>query len=55
MISSVPGLYIVNSAHIVNGTLAVNESVALAERALPEILAAADALPGPVPAKEHAA
>jgi len=33
MIASVPGLYIVNSAHIVNGTLNVNETVQLAERA----------------------
>jgi protoporphyrinogen oxidase len=39
MATSVPGLYIVNSAHIVNGTLNVNETVALAERALPLILA----------------
>jgi protoporphyrinogen oxidase len=35
MKTSVPGLYIVNSAHIVNGTLNVNETVQLAERALP--------------------
>lgn len=33
MITSVPGLYIVNSAHIVNGTLNVNETVQLAEKA----------------------
>lgn len=33
MKSSVPGLYLVNSAHIVNGTLNVNETLALAERA----------------------
>jgi protoporphyrinogen oxidase len=37
--TSVPGVYIVNSAQIVNGTLNVNETVALAERALPLILA----------------
>jgi protoporphyrinogen oxidase len=55
MITSAPGLYVVNSAHIVNGTLAVNESVALAERALPDILAAARALPVPAPTREHAA
>lgn len=56
MITSVPGLYVVNSAHIVNGTLAVNESVALAERALPDILADAGALPvAAAPAEEHAA
>lgn len=31
--TSVPGLHLVNSAHIVNGTLNVNETVMLAERA----------------------
>ena len=56
MITSVPGLYIVNSAHIVNGTLAVNESVALADRATPELLAAAaSATVATAPAKEQAA
>ena len=56
MITSVPGLYIVNSAHIVNGTLAVNESVALADRATPELLAAAASAPvATAPAKEQAA
>lgn len=39
MITSVPGLSIVNSAHIVNASLAVNETVALAESALPRLLA----------------
>ena len=29
--TSVDGLYVVNSSHIVNGTLNVNETVALAE------------------------
>ena len=38
MQTSVPGLYIVNSAHIVNGTLNVNETLALAYRALPLLL-----------------
>jgi protoporphyrinogen oxidase len=33
--TSIPGLYLVNSAQIVNGTLNVNETVQLAERALP--------------------
>jgi hypothetical protein len=42
MITSVPGLSIVNSAHIVNASLAVNETVALAEAALPRLMAAAD-------------
>jgi hypothetical protein len=31
--TSVPGLHLVNSAHIVNGTLNVNETVEMAERA----------------------
>ena len=35
MRTSVPGLYLVNSAHIVNGTLNVNETIQLAERAVP--------------------
>ena len=38
MTTSVPGLHIVNSAHIVNGTLNVNETVALAEAAYPRLL-----------------
>jgi len=37
--TSMPGLFIVNSAHIVNGTLNVNETLALAERVLPELKA----------------
>lgn len=36
--SSVPGLYLVNSAHIVNGTLNVNETVQLANRAVTALL-----------------
>lgn len=36
--TSIPGLHIVNSAQIVNGTLNVNETVRLAERALPQML-----------------
>jgi protoporphyrinogen oxidase len=38
--TSIPGLFIVNSAQIVNGTLNVNETVRLAEEAAPELLAA---------------
>jgi protoporphyrinogen oxidase len=38
MQTSVPGIAIVNSAHIVNGTLNVNETVALANRAAASIL-----------------
>ncbi|MEW6744517.1 MAG: NAD(P)/FAD-dependent oxidoreductase [Planctomycetota bacterium] len=39
MTTSVTGLHIVNSAHIVNGTLNVNETVALADRAARQLLA----------------
>jgi protoporphyrinogen oxidase len=39
MTMSVPGLHIVNSAHIANGTLNVNETVQLAERAAKQLLA----------------
>lgn len=35
--TSRPGLYLVNSAHIVNGTLNINETVELADRALAAI------------------
>jgi protoporphyrinogen oxidase len=38
--TSVPGLYTVNSSQIVNGTLNVNETLQLAERAAGELLAA---------------
>jgi protoporphyrinogen oxidase len=38
-VTSVPGCYVVSSAHIVNGTLNVNETVQLAERAARELLA----------------
>lgn len=34
MKTSIPGLFIVNSSHIVNGTLNVNESIQLAEKAV---------------------
>ena len=36
--TSIPEIHIVNSAQIVNGTLNVNETVKLAEEALPELL-----------------
>jgi protoporphyrinogen oxidase len=36
--TSVPGLFIVNSAHIVNGTLNVNETVNLANKMVPTLL-----------------
>ena len=37
--TTVPGVHIVNTAHIVNGTLNVDETVQLADRALPDLLA----------------
>jgi protoporphyrinogen oxidase len=46
--TSLPGIHLLNSAHIVNGTLNVNETVKLAEDALPNLLAADD---GPQPAR----
>ncbi len=36
--TSVPGLHIINSAHIVNGTLNVNETVQLAEKSVTTLL-----------------
>ena len=39
--TSIPNLFVVNSAQIVNGTLNVNETVQLAERALVEVSFAA--------------
>lgn len=49
--TSLPGVYLVNSTHIVNGTLNVNETVQLAERAARQLLAAPAraAQPQPVP------
>jgi protoporphyrinogen oxidase len=38
--TSLPGVFLVNSAHIVNGTLNVNETVQLAERAARQLLGA---------------
>jgi len=46
MTTSIAGLHIMNSAHIVNGTLNVNETIQLAERALPLLLSRA---PAPAP------
>lgn len=40
METSVPGLFIVNSSHILNGTLNVNEGIKLAEQVLPKLLVA---------------
>lgn len=38
MQTSIPGVYIINGAHIPNGTLNVNETILLAEKATAEIL-----------------
>ena len=45
METSLPGVFIVNSSHILNGTLNVNEGIKLAEQALPKLLAAANIKP----------
>jgi len=36
--TSIPGVYILNAAHITNGTLNVNETIQIAEAKLKEIL-----------------
>ena len=51
MKTSLPGIFIVNSAHIVNGTLNVNEGIKLAEQVIPELLSATK----DKPALRHAA
>jgi protoporphyrinogen oxidase len=40
MNTSQPGIHVVNSAQILNGTLNVNETIQLAERAVPKLLSA---------------
>ncbi len=47
MQTSLPGVWIVNSAHIVNGTLNVNETLALADRAA-ALIGSTAPLPAPV-------
>lgn len=47
----VPGLHVINSAHIVNGTLNVNETIQLADRAAAEL----NAMPGRTAARFVAA
>ena len=42
--TSIPGLYTVNSAQIVNGTLNVNETIKLAEEAVQKILSSASSI-----------
>jgi protoporphyrinogen oxidase len=43
---SMPGVHIINSAHILNGTLNVNETVQLAENAAAELLTLQRSMPG---------
>jgi hypothetical protein len=50
--TSIPGLLLVNSAHIVNGTLNVNETVQLAERVADQWTRGRRA---PFPSREQAA
>jgi protoporphyrinogen oxidase len=50
--TSVPGLHLVSSAQIVNGTLNVNETVQLAEQAARTLLAGTPAVAEPAPAVE---
>lgn len=45
METSIPGVFIANSSHILNGTLNVNESIKLAEQVMPKLLAAAQTKP----------
>ena len=45
METSMPGVFIVNSSHILNGTLNVNEGIKLAEQALPKLLSVSKAKP----------
>jgi hypothetical protein len=50
MQTSVPGLHIVNSAHITNGALAVNSTFELGERAVRELLRSSSPVPKPATA-----
>jgi protoporphyrinogen oxidase len=43
--TSLPGVFIVNSAHILNGTLNVNEGIKLAEQVMPKLLTTAKSQP----------
>jgi protoporphyrinogen oxidase len=47
MVTSLPGVYLANSAHIANGTLNVNETVTLAENAAAQFLADSPAVSAP--------
>ena len=46
MSTSIPGLHVINSAHIANGTLNVNECVQLAESAARRLGQTAEVSPG---------
>lgn len=52
--TTVPGLFLVNSSQIVNGTLNVNETVRLAEQSLAEICEPLQPLPPMVTTTNHA-
>ena len=45
IVTSVPGLYTVNSANILDATFSVNETIELADRALAQILGDTRAMP----------
>lgn len=55
MDTTIPGLTLVNSSQIVNGTLNVNETIALAERAMARVLAPADPWAGIIHHTDHTA
>jgi hypothetical protein len=57
--TSVPGLFLLNSAHLVNGTLNVNETIKLAEQFLPQLISQTEqpselASPETLPPHAHA-
>ena len=52
-VTSIPNLYVVNSSQILNGTLNVNETIQLAERAANFLSAAPQARPDSVLGAEH--
>ena len=45
METSMPGVFVVNSSHILNGTLNVNEGIKLAEQVMPKLLSISKATP----------
>ena len=48
MTTSIPGLHIINNAHILNGTLNVNETIQLAEKAATRLLSLRAGTPSPI-------